>query len=173
MAEETKTVAFRIDKEKHENWSDYADENPEYDSLSHLIRRGVAREIAMDGEPRNTNSRGSVDEKQLGELLDTVEKIHGRLDGVEGAVSDATDAMHASQGVDEQLPIDVFDALPVGKDNGVTAEELAKTTGRKDASVRFALENLRRNTGTVGKVTPLDQDAGIEKEPRWYKVEGA
>lgn len=172
MANETKTVAFRIAKEKHREWSEYAEENPEYDSLSHLIRRSVQREIAVEGQPRDVNHGGSANQKQFGELLENVERIQGRLEGLESSVSEATDTMHASQGVDEQLPIDVFDGLPVGEENALTATEVARTVGRKDASVRFALENLRRNTGTVKKVTPLDTEAGIEKEPRWYKVEG-
>lgn len=183
---DTKTVAFRISEEKHSDWSDYADESPEYDSLSHLIRRAVAREIANDGQPVGGETGASS--QQMGELIDTVEKLQGQLSGVEEAVTDATDAVHASSGVDEQLPIDVFEALPVGQEDALPATDIARMSGRKEASTRFALENLRRNTGTVKKVTELEDMegntetvvgdtenvAGYESgDPRWFKVEGA
>lgn len=185
MGKESKTVAFRIDEEKHQEWNDYAEENPEYESLSHMIRRSVQREIGRDAHPPTANHGGSGVDERVGELLETVERVHGRLDGIEDTMQGVTDSMHASSGVDEQLPIEVFEAVPVGKENAITAERVSQVTGRKVPSVRFALENLRRNTGTVKKVTPLElfdeqpedteagQERGIEGEPRWYKVEGA
>jgi hypothetical protein len=181
---ETKTVAFRISEEKHGDWSDYAENSPEYDSLSHLIRRAVAREIANDGRP--SAQTGSTE--QVGELIDTVEKLQGRLSGVEDAVTDATDAVHASSGVDEQLPIDVFEALPIGQEDAIPVTDIARKSGRTEPSTRFALENLKRNTGTVKKVTEMEDTegntetvvgdtenvAGYESsDPRWFKVEGA
>lgn len=130
------------------------------------------------------NSSG-LENERIDELLARVTDIQTELGDLNENVGKATDAVHAQQGVDPELTPSVYEVLPEGEENAHTVEEIARSIGRKDAAVRFALENLRKNTGTVKKVTPLqphedqseDVEAGYEEgvilEPRWYRVEGA
>jgi len=194
-------VNFRVGEDRREQWDQHVEQSPHYDKVSDLIKEAVRNQIERDnGNTGNQGSDFEIPEVSVGgEALERIQDLHNRFDDLEGEVSNAVDAVHAQQGVDPDVQPDVFQALPVGREDAVTAEELARTTGHRDAAVRFALENLRRNTGTVSKVVPLDpheeqgggstvetehgtvdldpQEAGYEdgvvQEPRWYKTEGA
>lgn len=160
-----------------------------YGNLTGLIQYAVKRQIERDNGVGQGDSGVSTQSNQpngrIDDILTAVNSIETELGDLTESVSKATDAVHAQQGVDPDLAPSVFEALPEGKENAATADDIAQTVGRKDASVRFALENLRKNTGTVKKTTPLEAfegqsedteggyERGIAKKPRWFKTEGA
>ncbi|GAB3666164.1 hypothetical protein [Halopiger thermotolerans] len=177
------TVAFRVEADTKAEWSEAVEQSDEYASMSHLIKKAVNRELA-GAYDRDTGGGSGVSDAKVSEIVEHLEALEATVSGLDDDVSDATDALHASSGVDDELPIDVFKALPEGEDNAVTVAELSDMTGRKEPAVRFALTNIKRNTGAIRKVEPMrpegdndgveaGQESGVIEEPRWYKVEGA
>jgi antitoxin component of RelBE/YafQ-DinJ toxin-antitoxin module len=79
MAEKT-TVAFRIDESVKEEWEDAA-ERPEYDSLSHLIRLSVQREITdTETAPRTAQAdTGTAGDSEMLQSLNRLEKVTGEI----------------------------------------------------------------------------------------------
>lgn len=82
---ERKQVNVLVDADTKEEWQRAAKENPEYNSLSHLIKLAVAHEL--------NGGRGdsdSVDTETLGHLQETVENLRDDVDGLRDDVRTVT-----------------------------------------------------------------------------------
>ncbi|WP_193309342.1 hypothetical protein [Halorubrum halophilum] len=177
--EERPTIAFRVDDSQKERWKTYAEDNPEYDSLSHLLRVAVAHEMS---DQYGRGGSGGIDSGgQIGELVTAVNKIDSRLEEVEENVENATDAMYSGgTSVSEDVTSAVYEALPTSPEQARSTHWIAEETERDKTTVRVALEQLDKTTGVVNKVEMKDivTDengrivAGEEHEdPQWYKRE--
>lgn len=170
---------IRMREEQKEMWNEYVDQSRRYDSLTDFVKDAVRDKM----ERIDSGQQGGNFDIELaddvasgagsGEVLERMQDLQNDFHDLQAEVGQAVDAVHAQSGVNPDVSPDVYQALPTGKEGGATAEELARTTGYKESSVRFALENMHRNMGAVQKVAPLDEEAGVAKEPRWYKSEGA
>jgi len=126
---ERPTIAFRVDAEQKSEWEQYAAEEDEYDSLSHLIRVAVAHEMSDRygpvGQGGGTDGGGG---EQIGELVTAVDKMQRRLAEVEDAVEDATEAAYSGGPTGEGMPShgEILDALPTGEDHALTPIEIAR-----------------------------------------------
>lgn len=154
----TKTVAFRLDAEKNRQWEEYAEENPEYDSKSHLIRRAVAREIhGGGGTPANSGEGGGLSTEKADKLLDAVLGMQGQLADLEDRVADAERSMRSGGSVDQETTTAVWSALPTAPEAAVTAEGLADGTDVDPETARVALEQLHDNTGSAVQKREIEQ----------------
>lgn len=166
-------VNLRVSEEQKGRWEDYIEESPEYDTLTDLIRVSVEREIAGEGRSRRTNSGGSSTDERIGELVQSVEKMTHSFQKLRPSVEDAVNAMYAD-GQDLEVS-GVFEALPNGKRNAVTAEVIADELDENVNSTRIALERLCKNTGVVNKQTrtakTTDNAAPQPASPVFYREE--
>lgn len=152
---ERPTIAFRVDESQKEEWQAYAATNPEYDSLSHLIRTAVAHEMSNQYGPsgRSKNKSGNDGtSEEIGELVTTVEKMAGRMKDMEEELSATKRTIDAGGGVSEDTLSTVVNALPRGEEGRpTTAEGVAEGLDLDADTVRVALEQLHENTGFVVK----------------------
>lgn len=179
---ENPTVAIRANSiEQKKKWKDTVDESEEYDSLSHLIRKAVERELAAEGQPWGGNPQGSATDERVGEILTAVETIEGRLGDLETTVGRATEAMHsAGSSVSEDTVTAIFTALPEGAAQATTADGVAAGTDVEPETARVALEQLAETTAAVKRV-PFedlgeagdDETVTVEWHGQEIPIEGA
>jgi hypothetical protein len=187
---------IRMDEERKEEWNEYAEKSRWSDNLTDFVKDAVREKIErMDAEggdfqvptPEVDASGGGA---QSGEVLERIQDLRNDVQDLAGEVGDAMDAVHAQQGVDPDVSPDVYQALPTGEDEALSAEDLANATGYRHETVRFALENMRRNGGLgVAKLVEVENESGAKvwvegdaenvegyrtnADPRWFKSEGA
>lgn len=163
MTEKT-TVAFRIAQSVRDEWDTAVDENPEYQSLSHLIRLSVQRElndVDREVEPSTDNSQDASN----GEILESLTRVERVVDSIQDEVK-ATGREQRSEGLydlqqvllellptDDRPPSEVRpsreDEEQRFKQGATTAEDLAARIGAKTSDVGTALERLADDTGMV------------------------
>lgn len=193
---ERPTIAFRVEESQKDKWTEYADENDEYDSLSHLIRVAVVHEMSDSYGPLGRGSGSGIDAaggEQLGGVVTSVDQLESRVEEMQERLADATRAMNAGGGVSEETLSAVYNALPKGADGSpTTAEGIAAGIDPDPETVRVALEQLYETTSAVQKqeiqqveegdgITTLTTNTGQEIEvedtgtafrrrnPLWYK----
>jgi antitoxin component of RelBE/YafQ-DinJ toxin-antitoxin module len=158
MAEKT-TVAFRIDESVKSDWEDAA-ENPEYNSLSHLIRLAVQREIAeTESAPRTAQAdTNTEDNAEVLESLNRLEKVTENIQEEVEAVAREEEAERnydLEQVLLELLPTTPGDYAPGGRDYpdpqevGQTPRDIAGRIGADTSDVEDVLENLEGRVGQV------------------------
>lgn len=162
---EKPTVAFRVDADTKAEWSEAVEQSDEYASLSHLIKKAVNRELHGGGA--TTGGETDASSQQMGELIDTVENLRGQIDGLEGAVTDATRSMNAGGGVSEDTTTKVFTALPRGPERATTAEGIAEGTDLDADTARLALESIADTTAVKRIDTEKVLDEGGTKVVEW------
>lgn len=175
MAEKT-TVAFRVDETVKQEWEE-ATEGPEYNSLSHLIRLAVQREIT-ETEAGETDTQAGVEAdgevlESLNRLEKTVEEIHEEM-GAVGRESRADELYDLEQVVLEILPS--YDPSIQDLQNptdteieSLSPEEVAARIGADEEDVSDALRHLSNNTGQVRKIESGLTSAG--DKPGYVGVE--
>ena len=157
----TKTV--KVDRSKASEWEDYIAESPEVDSVSHLIRLAVQKEIS--GAYDKPRSR-SDDESQAdnGEILTHLRKIETAIDDVETRVSAIEGVKSAEANYDiQKATFNTLPEPPEGKaidtaqerppDFAITTEEIARQLGAEEADIQDALDHLQETTGQIRRVT--------------------
>ena len=115
-------VNLEVEEEKKEKWERYAEEHPESDgNLSAFVRGCVEKEIA------GNHSDGSSSEevlKKLGDLGDSINQVHERMDSMETRLS-GLESETTTEPEIEEMKGDVFDLLP-GKEPGTDSWEREK-----------------------------------------------
>ncbi|WP_436935932.1 hypothetical protein [Halovenus marina] len=176
--EETTTVAFRVDASVKEEWEEAA-EGPEYDSLSHLIRLSVQREIT-DAERADNPPQAENNLDSNGEVMKSITRIERSME----RLSDEVEAI-GRENRDEEL-YDLEQVLleilpeynpskhdlenPIEADiEALTAEEAAAKIGADEEKVSNALLRLSENTGQVKRLDP-GPDSVSESPSRYTKV---
>lgn len=177
----TKTV--KVPESKAEEWDQYAEENPEIDSVSHLIRLSVEKEISGEYQMENRRSTSSNGDggAVTGEVLTALQKIQTSIEDVEGRI-DALEDRENAEAVSD-LKRAVYDSLPpypedatreepafdangklIGREDeadptdfALTPEEVAANIGANVEEVADALEEIRSNTGQISRT---DTDNG-------------
>lgn len=161
----TKTV--KVPESMAEEWERYVEENPEADSISHLIRQSV--ELKLQGklsEPQARSDDG--DDVDSGEVLTALRQL-------QTGMNDLQERMNALERVGESeasydLRKAVFSFLPEERrsskygDWAITCEVLAQKLGADEQAVRDTLDDLAEGTGQVASVT-----GGPDSETYWFK----
>lgn len=161
----TKTV--KVPSSKAEEWDSYVEDNPEVDSISHLIRLSVERELQGKYEEPQTLSDDS-DDAASGEVLTALRQL-------QTGINDLEERMNALERVGEaeanyNLRKAVFSFLPEERrsskyaDWAITCEELAQKLGADEPAVQDTLDNLADGTGQVASVS-----GGPDGETYWFK----
>ena len=158
MVERT-TVAVKVSQETKDEWEEYAEENPEVENLSQLIRFSVRRE--MQGSHDTENATESPQMEKVGEnmsqLLEGFGDVEDRLAGLESQVS-AVEREVQAEGPGYDLQQAVFQHLPSAKeapDNAeycewaATPEDLAEKVAGNVKDVKAALDTLTETTAQV------------------------
>lgn len=171
----TKTV--KVPESKAEEWEAYVEDNAEVDSISHLIRLSVQKEIsgAYDVDTRRSDGDSTG---ANGEILTHLRKIETAIDDVETRVAAVEGVKSAEANYDIQkatfntLPeppdSEVFEVPESGaskdsseqhtaqkhpSDFAVTSDEIARQLGAETEDVEEALTHLRETTGQVRRVS--------------------
>jgi antitoxin component of RelBE/YafQ-DinJ toxin-antitoxin module len=175
MAEKT-TVAFRIDESVKQEWEKAA-EGPEYDSLSHLIRLSVQREIAEEQTQRTEVPNDTHGDSEVLQSLTRIERVMTDMqDEVEalGRESRAEELYDLEQVLLEVLPTlsnDIDMVIGMNEPDKLEsatakARDIAGRIGADTSDVSEGLERLDEN---IGQVRSIKHD-NLE-EDRYYKVE--
>jgi Arc/MetJ-type ribon-helix-helix transcriptional regulator len=152
---ETTTVAFRIDESIKKEWEE-AVESPEYNSLSHLIRLSVQKEISdTNSGAKNTESG----EEANGEIIDSLNKLEREIDSIQNEVSALSREDEAETLYDlEQVLLEILPEVDPTEHIGSLHEvdidpaypsELAGRIGSEEEEVTNALNRLAENTSQV------------------------
>lgn len=156
MPEKT-TVAFRVDPDVKTEWEEAA-ESHEYDSLSHLIRLAVQREIT-DVSPRQGTQESSVEEDS--EVIQSLTRIERTVESLQDEVETVSREARASELYDlEQVLLEVLPTAPDGynpagpndpspEQVGQTPRTLAERLGADTSDVADAAGRLAENTAQV------------------------
>jgi len=176
MAQKT-TVAFRVDKTVKQEWEEAA-EGAEYDSLSHLIRLAVQREIA-DTETAHTDAQTDVEISANSEVLQSLNRIERAVTDVQdeveaiGRESRAGELYELEQVLLEFLPTASKELDPTTElepeefeAGAETARSLAGKLGADTSDVVDALERLAENMGQVRCATNRETE-----ETYYWRVE--
>jgi len=179
---ERPTLAFRVDKEQKDRWKTYADENDEYDTLSHLVRVSVAREMSDEYGPIRQQG-GSSDGGGVGELLTAIQRMQARIESLEETVQDTSEAVYTSNDLAAGTPSEsaILRSLPEGEDNAIPETELLGELNVLDGDMRLIrstqtrLYSMEVGTGAIRcieKDTPENELSRFENDTAttyWYR----
>lgn len=183
-------VNLEVEEQKKEKWEEYAEEHPESNgNLSAFIRSSVEKEIAVSHSGGSDKSEDIL--KKLGELGDSINQVHQRMDSVEKRLSSVESETHTESEV-EELKGQVFDLLPdkkpgtrpwkakkqelkrsAGANDGVAKEEkgwqgtpkaLSEALDKREYLVSDAIERLQENTKLI-------RTTEYANKTRYYKVD--
>lgn len=166
MGEKT-TVAFRVDESVKSNWEEAA-ESPEYDSLSHLIRLSVQKEIAETESPRG-ETQPSADLGGDSEVLESLTRLERTVDSIQDELNavgreDRAEELYdleqvlfeilpvADNSLEDYTPGEGMDLHTPGEGRNVeplTPEDAANRIGADIGDVTTALNALTEKTTTV------------------------
>lgn len=160
MAENT-TVAFRVDKSIKNEWEEAAD-GPEYDSLSHLIRLSVQKEIT-NTQTAETEAQAGVE--RGGEILESLTRLEKSVEEIQEEVDVVSREKQAGELYDlKQVLLEVIPTVPETIDpfshpepeeseSAIpTARDIAGRIGADTSDVAEALEQLEQNMGQIESI---------------------
>jgi len=159
----TKTV--KVPESMAEEWERYVEENPEADTISHLIRQSV--QLRLQGKYSEPQERSDDTDAASGKVLTVLRQLQTGL-------NDLQERMDALEQVGEaeanyNLRKAAFSFLPTGQSMNysewaITCEEMAQKLGADEQAVQTALNDLEEETGQVASVT-----GGPDSETYWFK----
>jgi uncharacterized protein YukE len=159
----TKTV--KVPESMAEEWENYVEENPEADTISHLIRQSV--QLRLQGKYSEPQGHSDDADTASGEVLTVLRQVQAGMD-------DLQERMNALEQVGEaeanyNLRKVAFSFLPTGQSTkysewAITCEEMAQKLGADQQAVQAALNDLEEETGQVTSVT-----GGPDSETYWFK----
>lgn len=152
----SETIAFRVPGDTKESWEQAVEGSVEYDSLTHLIRLSVERELAGSS---GQVSGGTIGDERLGEIADTLSRVDVRVAEVADDVEQVRERSHSvGGGIGQDTLTEVFAALPVGGEGDFKrASEIAEDTDLDEPTTEMALEKLREDMpGSVKMNNPAE-----------------
>lgn len=183
-ASERAYVSTQITKQQRDEWKQYAEDNPNIDSLSHLLRLAVTKEIQSDNNSSSNTANTDAIESQLSEVLESIQELdsriheaNSRLDGVERQLTNsAPEVKELANRVFEILPTEaeliadthqpVIDADDEHSSGRVVQtgriDHLATHLGVEEVRVGEALQKLQEDTALINT-------RSINNETRYFK----
>lgn len=161
-----KQINVKIKNGKAERWEEYQQENPEYSSMTDLVRQSVEKEIAGNsGSP--TDSSSPEVGKDLAEMKDNMNELQRTVEMLTDTVSELRGDIRNQTPSDKHLRGEIFASLPV-EGVGETPEEIAKKLGEpiNADTVSRVLQDLDKEVGSVKRSVGTEE--GII---RYKKVE--
>lgn len=124
---EREQINIKVRDEKKAKWKEYQKENPEYSSLTDLIRQAVEKEIAG-----NTSiSPAPVDRdsgREVAEVKDAINAVQREVKALHGSISEVKEGINRPSPADEYLRSQIFAELPVrgSEERPKTPKEIAE-----------------------------------------------
>ena len=154
-------VNLRVPEAKKDEWDSHVEESDVYDNRSQFIQHAVDQQIQRDkgagGDSTAQTAQTGASTERVDKLVETVERMSNQIETLEDSVEDATRAMTAGGGVDEETTTEVWSALPTAPERATTAEGIAEGMDAGPDTVRVALETLHDNTGSAVEKREIQQ----------------
>ncbi|QPV61221.1 hypothetical protein I7X12_10590 [Halosimplex litoreum] len=165
MGEKT-TKTVKVSASTAEEWDEYVEENAEVDSVSHLIRLSVQKEISgeYDIEQRRESRSVEGSEATEGEVLTQLRKVNTAIGDVEERLSALEETEKAEAGFDlkkaihSNLEVVAWTDKERGNwdesdlefhDSVHSAQDVAESIGADTADVRSKMEKMAKESGIV------------------------
>ena len=144
-----KQINVKIRNSKAEKWKKEVVENPQYSSMTDLIRQSVEKEIAGSNGPPSPSEAPS---KDIAEIKDMFNRFQQQLTSLNHTVEDLQAEIEGRGPPDKHLRSEIFAALPVKNvSSPQTPHEIAdKVGGPVDhQTVSNVLEQMTEEMGVV------------------------
>jgi len=155
---DTTVVSVKIPRDTKQTWEEYAEENPDVDSVSHLIRLSVMKEMDASDEPETGSSVEQAESSA--EVLESLKRIQNSISEVDDRLT-AIEKESKAEGPGFDIQNTVFDVLPestippglppedIDGEGAVSSSEVAESVGLPEEDVSKALIRLHENTAQV------------------------
>lgn len=145
-----KQINIKIKSDKADRWEQTVQDNPEYSSMTDLIRQSVSKEIAGNSDsPTQPNPEVG---KDMAEMKDQMNNLNKTVEMLSDTISELRGDIRNQSPSDKHLRSEIFASLPT-EGIGSTPEEIAHDLGEPIDSdtVERVLENLYQDVGSVGR----------------------
>ena len=154
-------INIRVDEDRKQRWKIAAEESPEYDGLTHLIRLSVEKELAED---ESTDSGASLASTEAASS-DMLREVKGNTERIEDGVTDVKARLRQIEErvggqAEFSLRAAVRETLRAAED-GLTAGQIAARLNARESDVKEALDSME---GDVAYPAEDDPDTG---QTRW------
>ncbi|WP_251343407.1 hypothetical protein [Haloplanus halophilus] len=157
---ERPTIAFRVDETQKQKWESAVDDSDEYDSLSHLIRLSVSRELG-DAYGTGSAETTSGNRDSLGDIESLLTRLDGKIDGLTEIVESVESTVMANTAVSDATVTSVYSELPTSLHTAVTPQEIAEQVNVSKQEASIALAQISQSNAV--NMIP-DED-----EPRYWR----
>ena len=158
-----KQLNLKLKSDRVERWHNVVEDNPEYASMTDLIRQSVEKEMA--GNHNNRQPTGDTNSREIAETKDMVRSMQNEIATLSSIVKDLQNTVKTKQS-DKHLRSEVFAAIPPkdGSGGAKSAKEIADELGEPiDEQVVFqVLENLADDVAVIDRIYPEDATESIE-----------
>lgn len=173
MADST-VVSVKIPRETKQMWEEYAEENPNVDSVSHLIRLSVTKEMNASNEPEQGTDVQQVEASA--EVLESLKRIQNSITEVDDRLT-AIEKESEAEGPGFDIQNTVFESLPetpmppafppeeIDPSRAFTPAEISSNVGLAEDEVAKALIKLHENTASVVRAKGPDGKLLYWREP--------
>ncbi|PHQ37477.1 hypothetical protein DJ69_16925 [Halorubrum persicum] len=145
---ERKQINVKIKADKAERWNNAVEDNPEYASMTDLIRQSVEKELAGSETPTQSTGKGVVEVKdEIGTIGSKVDRLEKALEGIQDSIE--------TEPSDKHLRSEIFALLPAmdSMKGPMSPEEVSRELGPVDTSVvADTLEKMAQEIGVVQEV---------------------
>jgi len=171
---DTTVVSVKIPRDMKQTWEEYAEENPDVDSVSHLIRLSVMKEMNASDESETGSSVEQAEApaevlKSLKRIQNSISEVDDRLTAIEKGSKAEGPGFEVQNTVFEILPeVAMPPSLPpedLDTEKTVTPAEVAETVGLPEEDVSKALIMLHENMNQVVRAKGPDGELLYWTEP--------
>jgi hypothetical protein len=171
---DTTVVSVKIPRDTKQTWEEYAEENPDVDSVSHLIRLAVMKEMNASDEAETNSSIEQVEASA--EVLESLKRIQNSINDVDDRLT-AIEKESEAEGPGFDIQNTVFDLLPelttpsslppedIDVDVAVSSSEVAEAVGLPEGDVSKALIRLHENMSQVVRAKGPDGELLYWRRP--------
>lgn len=157
-------ISLKVSPDLKDEWQEEAKENPEYSSLTHLIKKAVDREINGENKRQEPNGAGGKEldrlNEKLGNFREDMTELRSEIREVKGEMRNIVPDTNVRTEVFAELPaVDVQGPTTPAEpgqeliDRGVTVDDLQDRLPQYEKStIRSVLRDLAEDTGQVGIV---------------------
>jgi hypothetical protein len=171
---DTTVVSVKIPRDTKQTWEEYAEENPDVDSVSHLIRLSVMKEMNASDEPETGSSVEQAEASA--EVLESLKRIQNSISEVDDRLT-AIEKESKAEGPGFDVQNTVFEVLPelamppslppedIDGEGAVSSSEVAESVGLPEEDVSKALIRLHENMSQVVRAKGTDGELLYWTEP--------
>jgi hypothetical protein len=147
-----KQINIKIKSDRVEQWEETVENNPEYSSMTDLIRQSVSKEIAGDSDSPTDSASPEVG-KDMAEMKENMSELQQTVSMLTDSVSSMRNQLRNQNPSDKHLRGEIFAALPT-EGLGETPQEIANKLGEPidRNTVSQVLKDLEKEVGSVSKV---------------------